>query len=55
MEVGRVEKRLETIRKLLQTGMKMLVKMQEDNREFRKATRRAIRVLKGTGRNGHRH
>jgi hypothetical protein len=34
-----VEKRLEATLKLVQTGMKMLVKMEKENREFRKERR----------------
>jgi len=37
--MDRVEKRLDATLKIVQTGMKMLVKMEEQNREFRKETR----------------
>jgi len=37
--MDRVEKRLDATLKIVQTGMKMLVKMEKENREFRKETR----------------
>ena len=37
--MDRVEKRLDATLKIVQTGMKMLVKMEEQNREFSKETR----------------
>lgn len=37
--MDRVEKRLDATLKIVQTGMKMLVKMEEQNRGFRKETR----------------
>jgi len=37
--MDRVEKRLDATLKIVQTGMKMLVKMEEQNREFRKEMR----------------
>jgi len=37
--MDRVEKRLDATLKLVQTGMKMLAKMEKENREFRKETR----------------
>ena len=37
--MDRVEQRLDATLKLVQTGMKMLVKMEKENREFRKETR----------------
>ena len=37
--MDRVEKRLDATLKIVKTGMKMLVKMEEQNREFRKETR----------------
>jgi hypothetical protein len=43
--MDRVEKRLDATLKLVQTGMKMLVKMEKENREFRKETREAIHAL----------
>ena len=37
--MDRVEKRLDATLKIVQTGMKMLVKMEKENSEFRKETR----------------
>jgi len=37
--MDRVEKRLDATLKIVQTGMKMLVKIEKENREFRKETR----------------
>jgi len=34
--MGRTERRLDATLKIVQTGMKMLVKMQQDTREFKK-------------------
>ena len=43
--MDRVEKRLDATLKIVQTGMKMLVKMEKENREFRNETRQAIHAL----------
>ena len=43
--MDRVEKRLDATLKIVQTGMKMLVKMEKENSEFRKETREAIHAL----------
>jgi hypothetical protein len=43
--MDRVEKRLDATLKIVQTGMKMLVKMERENREFRKDTHEAIHAL----------
>ena len=43
--MDRVEKRLDATLKIVQTGMKMLVKMEKENAEFRKETREAIHAL----------
>jgi hypothetical protein len=43
--MDRVEKRLDATLKIAQTGMKMLVKMEKENSEFRKETRDAIHAL----------
>jgi hypothetical protein len=43
--MDRVEKRLDATLKIVQTGMKMLVKMGKENAEFRKETREAIHAL----------
>ena len=43
--MDRVEKRLDATLKIVQTGMKMLVKMEKENIEFRKETREAIHAL----------
>jgi hypothetical protein len=43
--MDRVEKRLDATLKIVQTGMKMLVKMEKENSEFRKETRDAIHAL----------
>src|SRR5437660_802157 len=37
--MDRVERRLDATLKIVQTGMKMLVKMEKENREFRQETR----------------
>jgi len=37
--MDRVERRLDATLKIVQTGMKMLVKMEKENSEFRKETR----------------
>jgi len=43
--MDRVEKRLDATLKIVQTGMKMLVKMEKENSEFRKESREAIHAL----------
>jgi len=43
--MDRVEKRLDATLKIVQTGMKMLVKTEKENSEFRKETREAIHAL----------
>ena len=43
--MDRVERRLDATLKIVQTGMKMLVKMEKENAEFRKETREAIHAL----------
>ena len=43
--MAKVEKRLDSTVKLIQAGMKMLVKMQQENREFKKETRQALHAL----------
>jgi len=43
--MDRVEKRLDATLKIVQTGMKMLVRMEKENAEFRKETREAIHAL----------
>jgi len=43
--MDRMEKRLDATLKIVQTGMKMLVKMEKENSEFRKETREAIHAL----------
>jgi hypothetical protein len=43
--MDRVEKRLDATLKIVQTGMKMLVRMEKENAEFRKETRQAIHAL----------
>jgi hypothetical protein len=43
--MDRVERRLDATLKIVQTGMKMLVKMQEDTRTFKKETREGISAL----------
>ena len=43
--MDRGEKRLDATLKIVQTGMKMLVKMEKENSEFRKETREAIHAL----------
>jgi hypothetical protein len=43
--MDRVEKRLDATLKIVQTGMKMLVKMERENSEFRRETREAIHAL----------
>ena len=43
--MDRVERRLDATLKIVQTGMKMLVKMEGENREFRKDTRAALHAL----------
>ena len=43
--MDRVERRLDATLKIVQTGMKMLVKMEKVNSEFRKETREAIHAL----------
>jgi hypothetical protein len=37
--MGRTERRLDATLKIVQTGMKMLVKMQQDTRDFKKEVR----------------
>jgi hypothetical protein len=37
--MGRTERRLDATLKIVQTGMKMLVKMQQDTRDFKKEMR----------------
>jgi hypothetical protein len=43
--MDKMERRLDATLKIVQTGMKMLVKMQEDTREFKTETRQAINAL----------
>ena len=43
--MDRVERRLDATVKIVQTGMKLLVKMEKENSEFRKETREAIHAL----------
>jgi hypothetical protein len=43
--MDRMERRLDATVKIVQTGMKMLVKMEKENSEFRKETREAIHAL----------
>ena len=43
--VDKLERRLDATLKLVQTGMKMLVKMQQDSRDFKKETQHAIDAL----------
>ena len=43
--VDKLERRLDATLKLVQTGMKMLVKMQQETRDFKKETQHAINAL----------
>ena len=43
--MDRVERRLDATLKIVQTGMKMIVKMEKENRDFRDETRYAIKAL----------
>jgi hypothetical protein len=43
--MDRVEKRLDATLKIVQTGIKVLVKMEKENSEFRKESRVAIHAL----------
>jgi hypothetical protein len=43
--MDKFERRLDATLKIVQTGMKLLVKVQQENREFREETRRAINAL----------
>lgn len=43
--MDRVERHLDATLKIVQTGMKMLVAMQKDQREFKQETRYAINAL----------
>ena len=43
--MDRVERRLDATLKIVQTGMKMIVKMEKENRDFREETRYAIKAL----------
>ena len=43
--MDRMERRLDATLKIEQTGMKMLVKMQEDTRELKKEMRESINAL----------
>jgi len=43
--VDKLERRLDATLRIVQTGMKMLVKMQQDSRDFKKETQHAIDAL----------